>query len=56
MHMHPNLDRDKITPQQALDILIEGNERFINNVRRQHDMLQVRDELKDKHGGRCKIH
>ena len=48
MHMHPNLDRDKITPQQALDTLIEGNERFINNVRRQHDMLQVRDELKDK--------
>lgn len=48
MHMHPNLDRDQITPQQALDILIEGNGRFINNVRRQHDMLQIRDELKDK--------
>jgi carbonic anhydrase len=48
MYKHPNLDRDLITPKQALDILIEGNERFINNVRVQHDMLNVRDEIKDK--------
>ncbi len=48
MYKHPELDREKITPKQALDILIEGNERFINNVKRQHDMLSVRDELKDK--------
>jgi len=48
MYKHPNLDRDLITPKQALDILIEGNERFINNVRLQHDMLNVRDEIKDK--------
>ena len=48
MYKHPELDRENITPKQALDILIEGNERFINNVKRQHDMLSVRDELKDK--------
>lgn len=48
MYRHPNLDRDLITPKQALDILVEGNERFINNVRVQHDMLNVRDEIKDK--------
>ena len=48
MYKHPNLDRDLITPKQALDILIEGNERFVNNVRVQHDMLNVRDEIKDK--------
>ena len=48
MYKHPELDRENITPKQALDILIEGNERFINNVKRQHDMLSVRYELKDK--------
>jgi len=48
MYRHHNLDRDLITPKQALDILVEGNERFINNVRVQHDMLNVRDEIKDK--------
>jgi len=37
-----------MTPQQAIEILQQGNERFVNNVKRQHDMLSVRDELKDK--------
>ncbi len=40
MYKHPNLDRDLITPKQALDILIEGNERFINNVRVQQLQVQ----------------
>jgi carbonic anhydrase len=30
MYKHPLLDRDKMTPKEALDILIEGNIRFIN--------------------------
>ena len=47
MYKHPKIDRDKITPSEALDLLIEGNQRFINNVKRQHDMLSVRDEIKD---------
>ena len=46
--MHPEIDRDQMSPQQAIEILQQGNERFVNNVKRQHDMLSVRDELKDK--------
>ena len=45
MYRHPLIDRDKCTPRQALDILIEGNERFKNNVQREHDMLSVRDVI-----------
>ena len=48
MYRHPDIDRDKLTPRQALDILIEGNQRFKNNVLREHDMLRVRDESVDK--------
>jgi carbonic anhydrase len=48
MYRHPLIDRDKCTPRQALDILIEGNERFKNNVLRERDMLRVRDETVDK--------
>ena len=47
MYRHPLIDRDKITPREALDILIEGNQRFKNNVQREHDMLSVRDVIKD---------
>ena len=48
MYRHSLIDRDKCTPRQALDILIEGNERFKNNVQREHDMLSVRDVIKEK--------
>jgi carbonic anhydrase len=48
MYRHPEIDRDKLSPRQALDILIEGNQRFKNNVLREHDMLRVRDESVDK--------
>ncbi|CAM8376151.1 carbonic anhydrase [Candidatus Methylopumilus planktonicus] len=48
MYRHPDIDRDKLTPRQALDILIEGNQRFKNNVLREPDMLRVRDEIVDK--------
>ena len=48
MYRHPEIDRDKLTPRQALDILIEGNQRFKNNVLRERDMLRVRDEIVDK--------
>ena len=44
MYRHPEINRDHLTPRQALDILIEGNQRFKNNVLREHDMLRVRDE------------
>ena len=48
MYRHTLEDRDKLTPRQALDILIEGNQRFKNNVQREHDMLSVRDVIKEK--------
>jgi carbonic anhydrase len=48
MYRHPEIDRDHLTPRQALDVLIEGNQRFKNNVLREHDMLRVRYETVDK--------
>ena len=48
MYRHPLEDRENLTPRQVLDILIEGNERFKNNVQREHDMLSVRDVIKEK--------
>jgi carbonic anhydrase len=48
MYRHPEIDREHLTPRQALDILIEGNQRFKNNVLRERDMLRVRDETVDK--------
>jgi len=48
MYRHPLIDRDKVTPRQALDILIEGNKRFRDNIQREHDMLSVRDVIKEK--------
>jgi carbonic anhydrase len=48
MYRHPDIDRDKLTPRQALDILIEGNQRFKNNLLRERDMLRVRDETVEK--------
>ena len=48
MHKHPDINSDSITPKDALQILVEGNKRFINNIKRQHDMLNIRDEIKDK--------
>ena len=48
MYRHPEIDRDKLTPRQALDILIEGNQRFKNNVLREQDMLRTRNVNIDK--------
>jgi len=38
MYKHPLLDRDKMTPQEALDILVEGNHRFANNLTANKDL------------------
>ena len=48
MYKHPLLDRDKMTPQEALDILIEGNERFINNFTDNKDMQGLVHILQNK--------
>ena len=39
MYQHPLLNRDKMTPQEAMDILIEGNHRFTNNLSADKNML-----------------
>lgn len=47
MYKHPLLDRDKMTPQEALDILIEGNHRFVNNLTAKKDfqsLIQITKE------------
>ncbi|HYD33805.1 MAG TPA: carbonic anhydrase [Methylophilaceae bacterium] len=48
MYMHPLLDRDKITPQQALELLIEGNDRFTRNISTNKNLLQVVNLTKDQ--------
>jgi carbonic anhydrase len=48
MYRHPEINRDHLTPRQALDILIEGNQRFKNNVLREQDMLRTRNVNIDK--------
>ena len=48
MYKHPLLDRDKITPQEALDILIEGNYRFANNLTANKDMQSLVEITKNK--------
>ena len=48
MYKHPLLDRDKMTPQEALDILIEGNERFINEMESDKDFKSLIHLTKEK--------
>ena len=48
MYRHPEINRDHLTPRQALDILIQGNQRFKNNVLREQDMLRTRNVNIDK--------
>ena len=48
MYKHPLLDRDKITPREALDVLIEGNERFTKNLSLHRDLLSIVNITKDK--------
>ncbi len=37
-------DQQEMTPQNALDALIEGNERFINNLKKNRNLLQQANE------------
>ncbi|NOS98249.1 MAG: carbonic anhydrase [Methylotenera sp.] len=48
MYKHPLLDRDKITPREALDVLVEGNERFTKNLSLHRDLLSIVNITKDK--------
>jgi carbonic anhydrase len=48
MYKHPLLNRDKMTPREALDILIEGNQRFTENITANKDLQQLLHLTKDK--------
>ncbi len=48
MYKHLLLDRDKMSPQEALDILIEGNHRFVNNLSSNKDLQSLVNITKDK--------
>jgi carbonic anhydrase len=48
MYKHPLLDRDKMTSQEALDILLEGNHRFINDIEEDKDFKALIHITKDK--------
>ena len=48
MHKHPELDRDKMSPRQALDVLAEGNLRFVSNQTSHTDFQSLIEMTKDK--------
>lgn len=48
MYKHPLLDRDKMTPQEALDMLIDGNHRFANNLTTNKDLHNLVMMTKDR--------
>ena len=48
MYKHPLLDRDKVTPSEALGILVEGNERFLNNYSDEKDFPSLIHITKEK--------
>ena len=48
MYTHPLLNRDQMTPKEALDILIEGNNRFLNNYQSDKDFHSLVKITKDK--------
>jgi len=48
MYKHPLLDRDKMTPREALDMLIDGNHRFANNLTTNKDLHNLVMMTKDR--------
>ncbi len=48
MYKHPLIDRDKMSPKEALDILIEGNQRFTSEREDDKDFKALIQITKDK--------
>jgi carbonic anhydrase len=48
MKVHYWETRTSMTPQKAFEFLKEGNKRFVNNLRYNHDHLEVINETKDQ--------
>jgi carbonic anhydrase len=48
MYKHPLIDRDKMLPREAMEILMEGNQRFLNNYQSDKDFQSLVQITKDK--------
>tara|TARA_Y100000022_G_scaffold189723_1_gene189239 strand:- start:1409 stop:2050 length:642 start_codon:yes stop_codon:yes gene_type:complete len=42
-----NIDRENLTPKDALDLLVQGNKRFIENKQQDKNLTQMREALID---------
>ncbi|MGC4100910.1 carbonic anhydrase [Ferruginibacter sp.] len=47
MRKHSKEFLENLTPQQAYEILVEGNKRFVNNLNSDHDHLEVINQTRD---------
>ncbi len=47
MRKHTRESLDQLTPNRAAEFLMEGNERFISNLKRDHDHLETINETRD---------
>jgi len=47
MRKHSKEFLENLTPQQGYELLVEGNERFINNLKRDHDHLELINQTRD---------
>ena len=41
------INRENLSPKEALAILVDGNQRFINDVKRDQNLSLIREELKE---------
>ena len=48
-----NINRDSLSPKDALEILIEGNKRFIDGVKQDQNLSLIRETLKEKQQTFC---
>ncbi|HVF80841.1 MAG TPA: carbonic anhydrase family protein [Flavisolibacter sp.] len=47
MRKHSKEFLENLTPQQGYELLVQGNERFINNLKRDHDHLELINQTRD---------
>lgn len=47
MRKHTKESLDQLTPQRAVEFLIEGNQRFVSNLNKDHDHLETINETRD---------
>lgn len=47
MRKHTKESLDQLTPKQAYQILVEGNQRFVSNLNKDHDHLETVNETRD---------